>query len=71
MVDINIMSIIMFLVVVALCMFVYNLLISPAIGRPMPMLPIMDLIFLLVFIGIIIFALQASGIWDKVIVVRT
>ena len=71
MVDINIMSIVVFLVVVAVCMFLYNALISPAIGRPMPMMPVMDLIFLLIFIGIIIFALQASGLWDRVLVVRT
>lgn len=63
-------SILVFLVIVALCIFVYNLLIAPMLGRPATVMPIMDLIVLLLFIGIVLFALQASGLWDKLIVVH-
>ncbi len=58
-------SILVFLLIVAVCTYIYNLLLAPALGRRMPMIPLVDLLVLLLLIGIVIFALQSSGLWDK------
>jgi hypothetical protein len=68
MIDMNfLVTIGAFLVIVALCIFVYNLLLAPLIGRPASMMPIMDLLVLLIIIGIVLFALNASGLWERIV----
>ncbi|MGC2310141.1 MAG: hypothetical protein WA432_00795 [Candidatus Babeliaceae bacterium] len=63
-------SSIAFVVIVALCVLVYNLLLAPILGRPASMMPFMDLLIVLIFVGIVIFALQASGLWEKIVSYR-
>jgi hypothetical protein len=43
------------------------MLLAPMLGRPATMMPFVDLLVLLLFIGVVLFALQASGLWDRVI----
>ncbi len=53
------------LVVIAAALLVYNMVVAPLLGRKA--IEIVDLIFAVLFIGIVMAVLKYAGIWERII----